>query len=276
MSLGYQPAAGTHAIDVCTVAIRFAAVASSDAFERIKTLASAIALENDLPATEQVGLPPQLINAMGLPGSPMPLGVIYRRFAPNGQADVELRCEPSAVILQVRKYEGWSKLSDLLDKTILQLVPEYLSVLPAITGVQIQYDDRFLGGPAKEASPAAELFRQDTSWVTIHDRETRQQWHSHFGIFIREHDQGRELINVNVNVNDQLQASETDRVVSLVFLVAEMFDVPGESPLIVSQEDGVTVVRDLLGRARRRQKQLIEQVLSDAYLRAIHFKEAKD
>lgn len=275
MTLRYRPAAGSHAIDVCTVAVRFAATTPPEAFDRIRALAAKLALENDLPATEQLALPPQLMNIIGFQLPQMPVGVVFRRFAPNGQAEVDLRCEPSAVTLQVRKYEGWTKLMGVLDSTLIQLVPEYLTALPAITGVSIQYDDRFLGGPVDEVGPASDLFREGSPWVTVYDRSTTEQWHSHFGIFIREAAEGRELINVNVSVNDQQLDEGLERVVSLTLLVAESFDIPGQSPLIVSQEEGATAVRNLLVRARARHEQIIEEVLSDTYLQAINFKKSK-
>lgn len=271
MTTAYKPVAGTNAIEMCTVIVRFAAPAPSDVFERIRAAGAQVAADNNLPAIQQITIPPQLLNVIGMQLPPFPQNVVYQRFAPNGQPEIELRCEQSALTLQVRKYEGWTKLAQLLENTVIKLVPEYLSGLPAIASVGIQYDDKFLGGSAADAPPAAELIREGCPWITVYDRASRLQWHSTFGMFLREEAEGRELINVNYTVSEQADpAGVMERDVLLTVLVSENYDIPHESPLIVTRETGGGVVRDLLVKARAKQRRILEEVLSDPYLAAIN------
>lgn len=269
MSLPYRPIADSHAIEACTITIRFAQSVDPETFAAIRARAKKIADSLDLPAEMQLSMP-QFLGGI-VPQQLVPqMGVVFQRFAKNGQVETELKCELSAISLTIRSYPGWQELRAFADATILELVPLYMSVLPAISGVSIQYDDKFDGGPANQAGAAGEIFRPGTPWVVIYDAKSTQQWHSTMGIFVPKTENCRELLNVNVTVNDTPQAGgESVRYVGMTIVVSENFDVPGQPPLIVEQERAGQCVGDLMDVVHARQREILHEVLSDDYLSAI-------
>ena len=267
MSLLFKPVSGSHAIDTCTVTVRFAQAVDAQTFAAISHIAKMIADSNDLPANQQVVFP-QMFMPPGFQQGNL-TGTIFQRFAKNGTVETELRCEPGAITLQVRSYAGWPSLKAFIDRTMLQIVPLYISSLPAISSVQIQYDNKFISINS-EAPAAGEIFNHDTKWVAIYDPLTVQPWHSHFGIFISQSANKRELINVNVSVNDQASAElAMQRIVNLTILVGQNFDVFDQPPLITSEQDASNAINSLLEQSHNRQKQILQEVLSGPYLHAV-------
>ena len=71
-------------------------------------------------------------------------------------------------------------------------------------------------------------------------------------------------------MNDQLNpASGTQRTARLTILVGEMFDVPGQPPLIVDAAEVSNTISGIFEKVHSRQKQILQEVLSDPYLEAI-------
>lgn len=268
MTLSFSPCSGKHAIETCTIVIRFFQPIDQQTFAELVSAAKKIAAENDLPASHQFALPPMLVE-MGMQFAGQQAGHIFQRFASNGQVEAELKCDLQSLTLQVRTYDGWEALTGVISRLVMPLIEFYVGTVPAISSVTMQYDDRFSGLPGARAS-AGELFREGSPWVTIYDRSTLEAWHSHFGIFLPCTNDRRELVNVNVNVNDGFSADgATHRNVALTIMVAEAFDIPGRQPLIFDAGEAKETVTGLLELAHLRHRQILQEVLADTYLEAI-------
>lgn len=260
MTLRFQPSAGHHAIQVCTVVVRFAAPADPSTMARILQMASDLAAANNLPATQQM-------MTMGTPEAAP--AAAYQRYASNGTVVAELRCEAQQVLLQIREYNGWKALVKDLQNTLLRLVPLYLAGLPAILNVLMQYDDRFDAVEGGDIS-AAEVFRSDSSWIAPRHISSEQPWHCHTGGFTEIDDSRRRLINVNVTCNDQLlhQVDGPRRIVGLTLLVAENYDRPSGA-LILEPGNAAPALLETLTEIHDAHKAMLSELLSDDYLNAI-------
>jgi uncharacterized protein (TIGR04255 family) len=272
MTMSFLPVAGRNAIDNCVLNVRFPHQPDQATLGAIRAEAARIAQENDLPSSQQVMVAQLFVGAPASPFSPISpnqpqAASVFQRYAPDGKVVAEFRCDPQGISLQTRLYESWDNLLAWVEKTILVILPFYMRAIPAILGVSLQYDDIFYANFSENPPSAFELFREDTKWVTLHDRKSEQQWHSHFGMFFLQSSQQRELVNVNVNVSDLVEAAGSwRRNVALTFLVSEAFDIPGEMPLILDRENAGAAVLELFRKAHDRQRQILEEVLADAYL----------
>ena len=268
--LSFAPVSGAHSIESCLVAVRLAQAVDPNLFTAIQAFAQKIAQENDLPGHQSMALPP-FVAAM----VPQPFvqgnAHVYQRFAPNGTIEAELRCEPQGIIFIVRKYDRWAQLRSVLDRTVLALLPMYLGALPAIQAVQLQYEDAFVS--QGDDLVAGRLFRPESRWINLYDRDTNQQWHSHFGIFLQESEEKRQLVNVNVNVNDNISPDRSllQRKVSVMTLIGDMFDIPGQQPLILDPADAGAAVGAMLDQLHDQHKIILQETLTDEYLDAVGF-----
>lgn len=270
MTLLFRPIKENNAIESCFIIIQTQQPIDADRFKVIQEVARAVASEVDLPSVVSSGIPAPIMGLMSmLNAQPAPLTtLIAQRFAANGEVTTELRCEAQGVVLTVRDYTSWKALRELIEKTILKLLPLYLDGLPAIRSVRIQYEDKFVANQNGPVS-ASELLRPDCPWVAQHNPNTDMEWHSHYGLFIGKGENQRELVNVNVTVLNQPDSAEIKRLADLTILVGEQFDIPGMPPLIVEPARSSEVIGGILDEVHYRHKTILQEVLSDPYLDAI-------
>lgn len=269
MTTSFLPISGRNAITNCLVNLQFLQGADSETMDLIQKEAKLIADDNDLPAVNRLTIP-QIIVGNLAPSQSQQFGVVFQRYAKDGQVACELRCEQNAVTLKISEYSRWQDLQYLLANTIYRIAPLYMSVIPAISAARIQYDDLFVSDFTSSPPAAGEIFREDSKWITLFDRDSTEQWHSHFGMFFPNDELGRDLVNVNANVNDGLDlAGSWKRSVSLTILVGRTFDVPGQTALILDKSEVPSALPKVFDTIHDRQKDILQQVLADSYLNII-------
>ena len=273
MTNQFQPISGKHAIEACTSMVLFPQPVGSETFTAIAELARSLASKNNLPATREMSVPEMFGNIFpaSLPGQTT--GIMFQRFASDGTIVAELKCERNAVTLLVRDYDRWATLRVTMDAVLAPLIPLYTSELSAIHSVRLQYDDRFVRDVNLGAGQTSEMFRRPCEWITLPAPEMVGDWHSHFGIFNKHEDIGRELINVNATVQGGVYNSTPSQSVGVTILVGEFFDVVGEQPLIVDSATSGSNVTDLLEKCHKRHRAILEEVLTEEYLKAIGARE---
>ncbi|MEG3085751.1 hypothetical protein [Sphingomonas sp. PB4P5] len=277
MSMLFKPAAGHHAIDRCSVVIGFAQPVDPETFSLIVSQAGKIAAANELPGSALGGAAQGVFTSLGQAIPQMIPQAVFQRFAPDGNVDAQLVLTDRSITYTLREYNGWPALLKYLGRTVLEILPSYLGIIPAISNVTLQYEDRFVAVGDMRPS-AGEVFVPNSKWLSAHDRTTEQEWHSHFGIFLPVNDHHRQLVNVNAGVADAPagEGAASTRHVTLMLMVAQQFDIPGQPPLVVDPADAAAAVRELLDGAHCRHKQLLKEVLAKDYLTVIGIVEEHD
>lgn len=273
MTTPFEPVAGKHAIELCVAGVIFPQPIGDEAFAAVSELAQTVARDNDLPRISNLSIPEALIN-IGFPAiTPANGGLVLQRFAADGNIDAELRCERQSIVLRTRNYNRWADLQAYIERVLLPFIRIYTSEIPAIHSVRLQYDDRFNRPMNSPKVCTAAMFRNDTRWLAISDRNTIEYWHSHNGIFISEGGSRRELVNVNATVNEfAVPAGVTDSV-SLSIMVGKFYDIIGQPPLVVESAQSGEEVLKLLIACHDRHKEILAEVLTDEYLIAIGAKD---
>lgn len=267
--MAFRPLAGSNAIESCNLSIRFPTPIGEDVFKAVFDTADVLAASNNLPARTKIEPPAFLANIPGAPA--LATAATFQRYATDGKIEVDLRCETQTLAFTVRSYSTWREFYDAVERLVFPLLPIYLSSVPAITAIVLQYEDVFLAKEGVERPVAGEMFRSDTKWVALYDPTTDQPWHSHFGIFLPKTNANRELINVNVTVADQVRspANVPQRVTNITMLTGDMYDVPGEMPLVVPAGEEAIVVGTIVQSLHGTQRTILGEVLTDSYLAAI-------
>lgn len=271
MNLEFEPVAGTHAIEACTLTIRFFQPVAGEAMAEIAKTIEKVASDNGLPGKQQIAQPALVFGFENFGAPPPSFGFIsYQRYAPDGKVVAELKCEAAAISLTVREYMGWASLIDFAERTLIEVAKAYLKVAIALTGVTLQYEDRFTSDPGDKSTAA--VFRPKSRWINSSFVDVPQPWHSHFGLFLPKGVADRELVNVNVTVSDvhMLPLGDLKRSVALMILVGHLFDVVGEAPLSFDENCDLSAeLRSLIDGVHVRQRAIFNEIISDDYLIAV-------
>ena len=273
MSLEFTPIADQHAIEACAMVVRLFQPLDPESMDRLREELFAIPSAADLPSKHAMTGATFFFGPQGVAAPPPPVtgGWLFQRFAPDGKVQAELRCEAQAITLTVREYDRWADLMAFAERTLFPALQLYMQTFPVLAAVLLQYEDKFWAADNDVSTNA--LFRDDTQWVNISHKGSKDPWHSHFGMFVaRDRPNNRELVNVNVNVLDMVIPSEQveRRAAAITVLVGDMYDIPQQEPLTFSSpEEGVEYARRSLSISHERQRKILNNVLQDDYLRAI-------
>lgn len=255
-----------HAITEFSAAMSFFQPLTPPTFAKAVNELRAYASESNLPAV----INRQVISfPAGTPQGPVsfqPAG--WQRFAANGEPEVTVLCDEGTIQFSTRNYSTWVEIRETLANFFERLSRIYASEVPAVTAFQIAYLNEF----DKEApgfNSGAEVFRENSEWLVPNVSRFEDAWHSHVGWYERVSINRRRLVNVNAANKTQASpiTSEPLTVVSSLFLIAEKYDILGESPLIIPLNLLRQQIVNHLDEAHEREKEILKQVVSDPYLR---------
>jgi uncharacterized protein (TIGR04255 family) len=167
----------------------------------------------------------------------------------------------------IRDYDCWGTTLPLLLDVFTRIGSVYLSEVPAIKSVTVQYLNEFRARTT-EVQEAREIFRQGSNWLAPFYIDAKDFWHSHAGIYEPISDNSRFLLNFNADVVSQafLGESEARLYAKALILSAIHFDILGQSPWVVEENAFLSGLSDRLNDVHRREKQLLAEVISDSYL----------
>lgn len=268
MGMTFEQRREHHAIGEFTATVRFFKALSGNTFARAAAELAAYASAHKLPApvTRQV-ISFQLDQTGATAPITTPQIAGWQRFAPTGEPDVTILCDDSSIQYVTRTYTSWIEIREVLADFFCQIGEIYTSEVPAVTSFQLQYLNEFRD-TSESFNPGQELFRSENDWIIPNVSRFQDAWHSHCGSFEQLSEQHRRLINVNVDCRRQPfpGLAHPASLISLLILVAENFDVPGEQPLIVPPNLLRQQLLENFDSAHTREKAILSELLVDQYL----------
>lgn len=204
----FQPHTPAHAIEQAVVGVRLLHDADEACFTAAVKMASELQDKFDLPGRMQVD-PMSLMFGrqaltMGYRSGSMEMkpGVVFQRVNPDGSMVKELSIEPSGVTLRTQEYDRWSTMQNLINGLLAPVAKALCaSQIGRVTAIELRCVDRFIA-PAGERPALSEAISAASPLAPNYLIEKTSFLHSHTGWFEDEGEQGRVLVNVNIDVGE--------------------------------------------------------------------------
>ena len=155
MSLNYGLRRQRHAIGEFTASISFFQPVSAATFAAVVATLKEVAAHLDLPAQ----MPIQVfqftvgqVPAGALPPAGTPTGVGFQRFSKEGEIAESLMCDADSITYVLREYTVWEVVGPRITEAFEALAARYISEVPAIQSVRVQYLNEFRASAALGAA----------------------------------------------------------------------------------------------------------------------------
>lgn len=216
----YQPIAGEHAVDEAVVGVRLFDAVDEETYQAAIKIGSDLAKEVDLPGRVQLDPMSLLVGrqvvSAGYTDMAMYPGMLFQRVNADGSMAEELTIERSAVTYRTRSYKRWADVQGYIRNILIPIVESLTKNDPTeISVVELRCVDKFTS-PQEDFPALGDLIRADCDLVPPHMLKLREFMHIHSGWFSRQGGDGRDLINVNIDVND-------DRFGGIVTSILQVF-----------------------------------------------------
>lgn len=278
---GFQPLHDAHAIDQVVFVVQV------DRPLSVETMRSAIAIADsvavDLPAQSQLQGVTFEFNTGGhpiQPAQPAPTptltGKSYRRVRPNATIEAELVLELTSIVFRSSSYTRWTEIWTSAKKYFDAIAPMYAKE-SRISGIGLNYVDRFYWAGHANECKASQLLRNDSDFVAPHVRTATDLWHSHTGSFIKANDQTKRLMNVNVDFIDEHiqppgQLPGTRKAVVISTILTDFLNQPGFKPLDISKDNANSVIDMHMQELHQFGKMTLSNIISDEMSKRIALK----
>lgn len=267
MSLAFEQRRDKHAIGQFDASLFFFQPANASTFARAVSELEGYARENDLPApinrqVFQFDLgQPESVQSF----SPQSAG--WQRYASTGEVETAVVLDENGIHFTCRNYSSWKEMLPRIVQFFVRVGTPILAEVPAITKFQINYQNQFRCVDLSGES-GAEIFREKNGWVAPYIFRFQDAWHSNSGAFEGIEKQYRRLINVNCSCRKQKEVGQAEQFtyVDANLLVAECYDIPEESPLVIPQQLFKKVLLENFDNAHTREKEVLRELISDEYL----------
>ncbi len=217
---GYQTAAETHSIEQAVVGLRLFEDAADEIFEKAVSVADGLKEQFDLPGRLK-------LDAMALMGRQsittgyrtqvqMQPGFVFQLVNQDGSMNQELTVEPGAVTFRTRNYSRWSDVESLVTG-LLGPVGAALAEddIQKVAVVEFRCTDRFFtadGNPTELSN----LVDRDSPLVPPFLLDRDGLLHSHIGWFEGESDDGRTLVNLNIDLREDADRGRMANILQVI------------------------------------------------------------
>ena len=268
MNTHFQLRKNSHAIGEFSATLQFFNPVTPSGFVEITAALNKQAEKLNLPAVAPVfaiqlgqqgpGPAPQMMQ-------PTPSS-IFQRYAPNGEIEESLTCDPQSITYTLYEYQSWKATKPRVKSIFLELSEAYIKEVPAVHSIRLQYLNQFRTDVIS-SSIENDLIRPDTTWVAHSLINSSDSWHSHVGTFVSRSDNKRNLVNVNCDVAHNVFATGQIQVIaSVLFLAGCYYNISGLSPFIASESNMDEFLDVNLEEAHSLEKSVLRQVICDPYL----------
>lgn len=191
----FSPILSRHAIERCAASVGFTPQLPLKAFERLKTkLTDALVLMGfSAQKTVQIGFSVGPDGTM-TPASPSGLPIIFL----SSNQTITITIGADGVVWTNTNYVRWQPYIGEFERIVLPLLEDYLDLV-SISGVKLEYWDRFIWSGDWGNFDAKSLIKTGSRFVAQEAASKQKQWHSHTGWFEPE-GAFRRLVNANVEV----------------------------------------------------------------------------
>ena len=273
MTLNFEQRRDHHAIGQFDASLVFFRSLSATAFARAVSELENYAKENDLPVPINRQVIQFNFSGHSQVDSTPPQQAGWQRFASNGEIEMVVVLDDNSILFSCRKYETWEKMMPRIIEVFSRLSRHFLIEVPAITRFQVNYANEFRC-TSEVFNSGQEIFRTNTPWLVPAIANTTDAWHSNCGQFESVTKMRRRLVNIQCASRRQGDPSFEHSIsfVEATLSVAEAYDIPGESPLIVPLETVEEVLTGHFDAAHSREKELLRELISDDYLQLMKVK----
>lgn len=208
----YRPASGQHAVEQAIIGVRIFQSASDADYQNAVTKAAELAVEHSLPGRMQLDpmslvFGRQVISHGFVNANELMPGTLFQRVNSDGTMAEELTIERGAVTYRTRSYKRWKDVQNIVDGIVSPVV----SILAQgdinqVAVIELRCVDRFTSD-VNTYPRLSELVRNEARHVTSNLLNSESQLHIHSGWFEDATEDGRTLINLNIDVIDQSSGS---------------------------------------------------------------------
>lgn len=259
----FEPIHAAHAIEQVVFALQFDRPIEDAMFAEVRKAAEQF--KSELPGQIEIqGFALMLTTAGPVPNA----GFLFRRVAPDGTVENELRVDNSSVTFRTMLYTRWDAVWSQASKFFKALVPIYATQV-RISGISINYVDKFAWSGNLTACKPSLLLRAESKYLCPHVFEAKDFWHSHTGAFIRVDNNTKRLLNVNVDYLDENRSGEVSRVVAITTVLTDQLNQPGYDPYVAEGSDIIKFVDDHMQGMHVFGKSVFGNIINDEMSRRI-------
>jgi uncharacterized protein (TIGR04255 family) len=264
----FEPIFPSHAIERCGAAVTFSEHLPVKVFQKVLDQVQERFRKGGLewiagaPGSAAVGFQFNMGTGQALPLAP---GVGPAVFATTDRA-TQFIIAPNSMTARTTSYVRWAPCAGQIEELMLPLISLYSDVV-SVANVQLDYVDRFLWTGDWSNFDWRALLRSDGQFLAARAAEGHRLWHSHSGWF-DERDEGRDLVNVNVDLMEFQRPEGT--VPSIAILTLMRDDVAG-------RYDDAASVQACLEKLHYGLKSLLGQIINEPMAKRISlYAEASD
>lgn len=273
----FEPIHAAHAIEQVVFVLQFDRALTPDAFASVKECANQFKTDDDLPALIPIETQ-EVTFSLGIAGGnaqqTQPLGrvsgLILRRTAPNGAIAKELRVEPHAITFITSLYTRWDTIWAQANTYFNALIPKYTAGEAYISGITLNYLDKFVwDGDINSCNPNL-LLRHDSKYLCPSIFEVKDLWHSHTGAFIRVDNNIKRLLNINVGCLDENSPEGLRRVVAVTTVLNDQLNQSGYEPYDFGNNDTIEFVNSHMRALHVLGNDVFANIINDEMCRRIN------
>ena len=232
----FEPIHSAHAIEQVVFALHFDRPIDDVIFAEVRKASEQF--KSELPGQiETQGFAFMLGTAVQAPSA----GFIFRRVAPDGIVENELRVDNASITFRTMLYTRWDAVWSQASKFFKALSPIYASQV-RVSGISINYVDKFAWSGNLAACTPSLLLRSGSKYLCPHVFEAKDFWHSHTGAFIRVDSNTKRLLNVNVDYLDENRSGKISRIVAITTVLTDQLDQQGYDPYVAEGSDIIKLV----------------------------------
>jgi uncharacterized protein (TIGR04255 family) len=269
----FKPLHEAHAIERVLFVIQFQSPLSNDEFTKLLDIKDT--LKADLPIQTDIKSLTLSFNATDPTESTQsetPSGFLLQSLAKDGSIESELRVEPAAVIYRTDKYTRWDEVWLEAKKYLDLMVPIYTSSV-SIKAISLNFTDKFIWNGADSNCDPKVVLKTDSDYLCPHIFSSSNLWHSHTGVFIRDDEKTKRLVNVNVECIDEhreINEGGTRRAIAILTIVTDNFDQDGYEKTDIIPEGHINFIDEHMQSLHVYGKKIFSNIVNDEMCKRIN------
>jgi len=266
----FNPIHDAHAIEQVVLVLQFDN--SLDSIHFAKVLKAAEQFKPDFSKSFPIQKLTFVFGA-GAPNQSEPTnsGTIFQKMETDGSPEYELRIEQTSLTFIVTRYTRWAAVWSQASRYFDALIPLY-SEHAGLASISVNYVDKFVwSGDFNDCKPSY-LLRASSKYLCPHVYTAEDFWHSHTGVFMREDEYTRRLLNVNVDYLDETRLEQTHRIVAITTVLTDQLNQPGYTPSTLKQEENIDFIKSQMHSLHILGKEVFGNIINDTMSNRIALK----
>jgi len=215
----YSPVGEAHAIEQAIVGVRLFESADAASFDA--AIKATEKLQVDFPGRMQIdamalAFGRQVITHGYVNQAQLYPGFICQRVRPDGSTQHELTIERSAVTYRTNEYQRWEDVARVIESILCPVVEALTGGdMTKLAVVELRCVDRF-NVVGDGATALKNLVRPDTKFIPPSLLDSEELLHAHCGWFQGHTDDGRYLLNINLDLGELDDGERTATILQVI------------------------------------------------------------